>query len=228
MNISRISSVSRPLLLVSTLALGASTVTGCHFWNRLWGKDTVDLAKADVQVDERRHPQGAEDHLPARAGPDGRLRRGHPRGRQGEEERRDVGRARQRQQERQARLRRLRLPLRAGRVRRGGVVRAQRRACSRPTDKEFEIKTVYKKRPDKFSFTTKYKPDYQCIKGGGKSGQAGTPGSSGPRGQRGARRAARLRLAGGRQRHPRRRRAARAATAPTAAPARTSRRSPRW
>jgi len=46
-------------------------------------------------------------------------------------------------------------------------------------DKEFEIKTVFKRRPDKFSFTTKYKPDYQCIKGGGKGGQPGSGGSSG-------------------------------------------------
>ena len=34
--------------------------------------------------------------------------------------------------------------------------------------KEFRIKTVYKRRPDKFSFTTTYKPDYTCIKGGGR------------------------------------------------------------
>jgi hypothetical protein len=54
------------------------------------------------------------------------------------------------------------------------------------TDKEFEIKTVYKKQPDKYSFSTKYKPDYQCIKGGGKSGQLGNGGSSGPSGQGGS------------------------------------------
>src|SRR5271166_2961809 len=49
MNISRISSVSRPLLLLSLVSLGASTVSGCHLWNRLWGKDTVDLTKADIK-----------------------------------------------------------------------------------------------------------------------------------------------------------------------------------
>ncbi|HEX3343969.1 MAG TPA: hypothetical protein VHS09_05320, partial [Polyangiaceae bacterium] len=49
MNIARLSSVSRPLLLLTTLTLGGATVSGCHLWNRLWGKDTVDLAKADIK-----------------------------------------------------------------------------------------------------------------------------------------------------------------------------------
>ena len=45
--------------------------------------------------------------------------------------------------------------------------------------KEFEIKSVYRRRPDKFSFTTTYKPDYGCIKGGGGSATSGSQGSSG-------------------------------------------------
>ena len=53
------------------------------------------------------------------------------------------------------------------------------------TDKEFEIKSVFKRQPDKFSFTTKYKPDYQCIQSGGKGGQAGPDGSSGSSGESG-------------------------------------------
>ncbi|HSO33294.1 MAG TPA: hypothetical protein VLT33_12260 [Labilithrix sp.] len=55
--------------------------------------------------------------------------------------------------------------------------------------KEYEIKSVYKRRPDKFSFTTTYKPDYACIKeggGGGASGQSGAPGSEGAAGRPGA------------------------------------------
>src|SRR5205085_2192338 len=43
--------------------------------------------------------------------------------------------------------------------------------------KEFEIKSVFRRRPDKFSFTTQYKPDYTCIKGAGGGGGSG---SSGP------------------------------------------------
>ena len=32
------------------MALGSSAgVSGCHVWNRLWGKDTVDLTKADIK-----------------------------------------------------------------------------------------------------------------------------------------------------------------------------------
>src|SRR5439155_940834 len=42
--------------------------------------------------------------------------------------------------------------------------------------KEMELKTAFKKRPDKFSFTTKYKPDYLCIKGASASGSHGSGG----------------------------------------------------
>lgn len=55
--------------------------------------------------------------------------------------------------------------------------------------KEFSIKSVYRRRPDKFSFTTTYKPDYSCIKegGGGASGGAeGPSGSDGSSGKGGA------------------------------------------
>ena len=54
--------------------------------------------------------------------------------------------------------------------------------------KEFEIKSVFKRRPDKFSFTTNYKPDYACIKeggAGGASGQSGSPGGDGSSGKSG-------------------------------------------
>jgi hypothetical protein len=51
--------------------------------------------------------------------------------------------------------------------------------------KEYEIKSVYKRRPDKFSFTTTYKPDYLCIKGAGKEGPHGQEGHGGQGGQQG-------------------------------------------
>ncbi len=54
--------------------------------------------------------------------------------------------------------------------------------------KEFEIKSVFRKRPDKFSMSTTYKPDYACIKnagGGGASGGAGSPGGDGESGRYG-------------------------------------------
>jgi hypothetical protein len=50
---------------------------------------------------------------------------------------------------------------------------------------EFVLKTVYKKRPDKFSLEMKYKPDYACIKAVGKEGPPGSSGSSGPAGEPG-------------------------------------------
>lgn len=55
--------------------------------------------------------------------------------------------------------------------------------------KEFEIKSVFRRRPDKFSFTTTYKPEYSCIKSGGggaAAGHAGETGSGGSAGKTGA------------------------------------------
>ena len=51
--------------------------------------------------------------------------------------------------------------------------------------KELQIKSVFRQRPDKFSFTTTYKPDYTCIKQAGKSGGSGQEGHSGESGQSG-------------------------------------------
>ncbi|HEY8075414.1 MAG TPA: hypothetical protein VIF62_14920 [Labilithrix sp.] len=51
--------------------------------------------------------------------------------------------------------------------------------------KEFEIKSVFRKRPDKFSMNTTYKPDYECIKSGGGGGASGSAGSAGGDGEAG-------------------------------------------
>jgi hypothetical protein len=48
--------------------------------------------------------------------------------------------------------------------------------------REFELRTVYRQRPDKFSFETSYKPDYRCITSGGGGGPDGAAGSAGPAG----------------------------------------------
>ena len=49
----------------------------------------------------------------------------------------------------------------------------------------FKIKTVYKKRPDKFTFETSYPPDYACIEAVGFAGPAGSSGQSGSSGDSG-------------------------------------------
>jgi hypothetical protein len=51
--------------------------------------------------------------------------------------------------------------------------------------KEFEIKSVFRRRPDKFSFTTTYKPDYSCIKGAGGNAASGGAGNAGGEGSGG-------------------------------------------
>jgi hypothetical protein len=176
---SRTSFALSALLLVS-----AGALPGCHFWNRLWGKDSVDLSKADVQsmsVDIRKDrkticpreqvqmavfadivPEGEKDKKSVEtwAG----------RGSVNKNDKMDfVDFAFHSEQ---------------GAFDETGWFAPDHNLLS-TTDKEFEIKTVFKRRPDKFSFTTKYKPDYQCIKGGGKGGQAGAEGSGGSGGDGG-------------------------------------------
>jgi hypothetical protein len=51
---------------------------------------------------------------------------------------------------------------------------------------EFSIRTSFKRRPDKFTFTTTYKPDYGCIRGAGRAGGPGEAGASGSPGGAGA------------------------------------------
>ncbi len=52
---------------------------------------------------------------------------------------------------------------------------------------EFELTTAYKRRPDKFTFRLTFKPDYQCIDGGGLQGDDGSAGVAGNPGQNGER-----------------------------------------
>lgn len=52
--------------------------------------------------------------------------------------------------------------------------------------REFEIKSVFRRRPDKFTFTTSYKPDYACIKSAGRGGEPGNAGNAGGSGAAGA------------------------------------------
>jgi len=184
MNISRISSVAHPLVLVSTLALGATTLTGCHFWNRLWGKDTVDLAKANVQsmsVDIRKERKTIcpREQVQMAVFADVVL--------EGEKDKKAfetwAGRGSVNKNDK---LDFVEFAFQSdqGQFDKEGWF-APGNDLLATTDKEFEIKTVFKKQPDKFSFSTKYKPDYQCIKSGGKSGQGGNSGSNGPSGPAG-------------------------------------------
>ncbi|MDD5306078.1 MAG: hypothetical protein PHU25_02040 [Deltaproteobacteria bacterium] len=51
--------------------------------------------------------------------------------------------------------------------------------------KEFEIRAVLRKQPDKFRFDLKYRPDYRCVGGARFDGSAGQPGQAGIEGQAG-------------------------------------------
>jgi hypothetical protein len=162
----------------------AASLSGCHAWNRLWGKDSVDLAKADVKsmsVDIRKERKTICPREPVQMAVFADLVL------EGEKDKKSF-------------------ETWAGR---GGVSKNDKidfvdfafhsdqgafdkdgwfspaNDLLSTADKEFEIKTVFKRQPDKFSFTTKYKPDYQCIKNGGRGGEMGGGGSAGPSGDSG-------------------------------------------
>jgi hypothetical protein len=180
-------SFSRPLLAASALALSltaASALTGCHFFNHLLGKDSVDLSKADVQsmsVDIRKERKTICPREPVQMAifVDAVL--------EGEKDKKPfetyTGHS---EANKNDKLEFVDFAFNSeqGTVDKDGWFSPNESVLA-TADKEFLIKTVYKRRPDKFSFDTKYKPDYQCIKGGGKGGQDGASGSSGSSGPSG-------------------------------------------
>src|SRR5271156_3900511 len=172
MNRSRIPTLARAVLLTSTVALSAASVTGCHMWNRLWGKDTVDLAKADIKtmsVDIRKERKTIcpRENVQMAVFVEAIL--------DGDKDKKSIetwaGKGSVNKNDKldfvdfafQSDL---------GAFDKDGWF-APNASLLASTDKEFEIKTVFTKQPDKYSFSTKYKPDYQCIKGGGKGGSEG-------------------------------------------------------
>jgi hypothetical protein len=177
-------SALRPLVAVVGLAIGASTAAGCHFWNRLWGKDTVDLSKADVQsmsVDIRKERKTICPREPVQMAVFADILL------EGEKEKKSfetwAGRGSVNKNDKLDFVE-FAFHSNLGEFDREGWFLPKSDLLA-TADKEFEIQTVFKKKPDKFSFSTKYKPDYQCIKGGGKSGQAGNAGASGQSGEAG-------------------------------------------
>lgn len=176
--------VVRRTVLASVLLVGAgSLLGGCHVWNRLWGKDTIDLSKADVKsmsVDIRKERKTIcpREQVQMAVFADAIL--------DGEKDKKSYETWAGKNANKNDKLDFVDFAFHSdqGQFDKDGWFQPNASVLA-TTDKEFEIKTVYKKQPDKFSFTTKYKPDYQCIKSGGKDGQAGGGGESGPSGQSG-------------------------------------------
>ena len=177
-------STRRGVALAALLAGGASALGGCHFLNHLMGKDTVDLTKADVKsmsVDIRKDRKTICPREPVQMAvfADVVL--------EGDKDKKSLetwaGRAGANKNDKLDFVD-FAFHSEQGNFDKDGWFAPSSDVLS-TADKEFEIKTVFKRQPDKFSFTTKYKPDYQCIKGGGKGGQGGSPGDSGSSGSAG-------------------------------------------
>ncbi|HTQ47807.1 MAG TPA: collagen-like protein [Polyangiaceae bacterium] len=174
-------SARRAVLFSLVLAGAGSLTTGCHVWNRLWGKDSIDLSKADVKsmsVDIRKDRKTIcpREQVQMAVFADAVL--------DGEKDKKSyetwAGKSGANKNDKLDFVD-FAFHSEQGAFDKDGWFQPNANVLA-TTDKEFEIKTVFKKQPDKFSFTTKYKPDYQCIKGGGRDGQPGGGGDSGPSG----------------------------------------------
>jgi hypothetical protein len=181
MKTSRLPALASRLFVASAVVLGATSLTGCHFVNRLFGKDTVDLSKADVKsmsVDIRKEQKTIcpREQVQMAVLADVVL--------EGEKDKKSfetwAGRGHVNKNDK---LDFVEFAFQSdqGKFDKDGWF-APTGDLLATADKEFEIKSVFKKQPDKFSFSTKYKPDYQCIKDGGKNGQGGNDGQQGPQG----------------------------------------------
>jgi hypothetical protein len=179
-----LASSARSAVTLAALLAGVSSLGGCHFLNHLMGKDTVDLSKANVQsmsVDIRKERKTIcpREQVQMAVFADVIL--------EGEKDKKSLetwaGRGSVNKNDKMDFVD-FAFHSEQGEFDKDGWF-APTNDLLATTDKEFEIKSVYKRQPDKFSFTTKYKPDYQCIQAGGKGGQAGPDGSSGSSGQTG-------------------------------------------
>ena len=170
---------------VSVVVLSLSSLTGCGFLKGLVGRNSVDLAEADVKtmsVDVRKEQKTICPRAPVQMAVFANvLLKGEKQAKNfetyvgGDEANRND---------------KLEFSDFAFHSDLGGFDEHGRFTPARDLrltlDKEFQIKTAYKRRPDKFSFDLKFKPDYACIKAGGGSGKSGMAGRSGPSGQSGS------------------------------------------
>lgn len=175
---------TRRLATVAALFAGASSLGGCHFINHLLGKDTVDLSKADVKsmsVDIRKERKTIcpREQVQMAVFADVIL--------EGDKDKKSLetwaGKGSVNKNDKMDFVD-FAFHSEQGEFDKDGWF-APANDLLTTTDKEYEIKTVFKRQPDKFSFTTKYKPDYQCIQAGGKGGQNGDAGASGSSGNSG-------------------------------------------
>lgn len=174
-----------PRLLIATVALTSlSTASGCGFFRRLAGNDTVNLEKADVKtmsVDIRREQKTicpresvqmavfADIVLEGEKAPKP-IETWKGKGSVNKNDKLDFADFAFHSEQ--------------GSFDRNGWF-APNPSILATAGKEFEIKSVFRRRPDKFSFTTTYKPDYGCIKAGGSGGPSGQSGPSGGAGSSG-------------------------------------------
>lgn len=166
------------LLLITTLAVTATTSVGCGFFRRLAGNDTISLEKAEVKsmsVDLRRQNKTICPREPVQMAVYAEVvLEGDKQGKQVETwaGRGDVNK------NDKLEFADFAFHSEQGQFDRDGWFTPNSNVLL-TAGKEFEIKSVFRRRPDKFTFTTSYKPDYTCIKGAGGGGSPGHDGQGG-------------------------------------------------
>ncbi len=176
---------SRKSILVTTgLALVLASSTGCGFFRRIAGSDTVDLKKAQVDsmsVDLRRSQKTICPREPVQMAVFAKVTL------EGEKQAKDIetwqGKHGANKNDKME-FADFAFHSEQGNFDEDGWFAPNPNLLA-TASKEFEIKSVFKQRPDKFSFSTTYKPDYTCIKQAGKSGGGGQQGQAGPGGEAG-------------------------------------------
>ena len=177
------------VLVTTGLALIlASTSTGCGFFRRLAGNDTVDLKKAQVasmSVDLRRPQKTICPREPVQMAVFAKVTL------EGEKQAKDIetwqGKHGANKNDKME-FADFAFHSEQGNFDEDGWFVPNPNLLA-TASKEFAIKSVFRQRPDKFTFATTYKPDYTCINQAGKAGsggQQGRPGQSGESGRAGS------------------------------------------
>jgi len=173
-----------PVLVTTTLALVLATTSGCGFFRRMAGNDTVDLKKAQVasmSVDLRRQQKTICPREPVQMAVFAKVTL------EGDKAAKDIetwqGKHGANKNDKME-FADFAFHSEQGSFDEDGWFAPNPNLLA-TASKEFEIKSVFRQRPDKFSFSTTYKPDYSCIKQAGKSGVSGQEGRGGPSGESG-------------------------------------------
>lgn len=185
MNTGRLFSHALRASALASLVVVVGGASGCGFMRRLAGNDTVDLKKADVEamsVDIRREKKTICPREPVQMAVFAKVKL------EGEKQAKDfetwAGKGSVNKNDKMD-FADFAFHSEQGNFDQDGWFTPNPSMLA-TVGKEMEIKSVFRLRPDKYSFTTTYKPDYTCISNAGGSGPGGQAGNHGEDGRSGS------------------------------------------